>query len=317
MGEPTVKAADYLSAEELRDFTRRSDGAGFLALATAWFSIFAIFAVVAIWPNPVTVALAIVFLGGRQLSLAILMHEAGHKTLFANARLNDSLGQWLAAYPVLGDCEAYGASHREHHRLAGTDRDPDLPNYRAYPVRAASFRRKVLRDVTGQTGMKLVLGLLRGAGNRIMMRDGEGTGALRQGLIANAGLFAVLWAAGHPALYLLWIAAYLTTYPLVARIRQVAEHGNVPDLYDRDPRSNTRTTQANLLERLLLCPNHVNYHIEHHLLPSVPCGRLPALHARLRERGFYRDHPEAIASGYRDVLRRAVPDFGSGTPRAA
>ncbi len=126
-------------------------------------------------------------------------------------------------------------------------------------------------------------------------------------------LFAVLWTAGQPALYLLWVAAYLTTYPLVARIRQVAEHGNVPALYEADPRGNTRTTRANLLERVLLCPNHVNFHIEHHLLPSVPCWRLPALHRLLRERGFYRDHPAAIADGYLDVIRRAVPELAPRT----
>ncbi len=317
MADTTIKASDYLTADELRSFTQRSDAMGFVLVVGAWLSIALVFALVAVWPNPVTVLLAILLLGGRQLGLAVLMHEAGHKTLFRSPALNAVVGQWLAAYPVLGDCDAYGASHREHHRLAGTDTDPDLPNYRAYPISAQSFKRKLFRDVTGQTGLKLVAALFSGAGNRIMMRDGEGTGALRQGLIANAVLFAVLWALGHPALYLLWIAAYLTSYPLVARIRQVAEHGNVPSLYEADPRGNTRTTRANLLERLVLCPNHVNYHIEHHLLPSAPCWRLPSLHRTLQARGFYAEHPSSIANGYWDVIKRAVPDFDRSAPSAA
>jgi fatty acid desaturase len=317
MASTVIKASDYLTKDELRRFTARSDLAGFALILGAWLSIGLIFAMVALWPNVLTVLLAVLLLGGRQLGLAVLMHEAGHKTLFRTTALNDRIGQWFAAYPVLGDCDAYGASHREHHRLAGTDQDPDLPNYRAYPISADSFRRKLLRDVTGQTGFKLVVALFRGAGNRIMMRDGEGTGALRQGLIANAVLFCVLWAVGHPALYLLWVAAYLTSYPLVARIRQVAEHGNVPALYEADPRGNTRTTRANVLERLVLCPNNVNFHIEHHLLPSVPCWRLPALHRTLQERGFYAEHPRAIADGYWDVIKRAVPDFDHSAPSAA
>jgi len=312
-----VRASDYLGSEELRQFTARSNFAGLALLAGNWAAIAFIFAAVAAWPNVFSVLLALLLLGGRQLGLAVLMHEAGHKTLFRSQRLNDTLGQWLAAYPVLGDCDAYGASHREHHRLAGTGDDPDLPNYRAYPVSAASFRRKLLRDLTGQTGLKLLLGTLRGTGNRIMMRDGEGTNAVAQGFVANAVLFTVLWLTGHPALYLLWVGAYLTTYPLVARIRQVAEHGNVPALYEPDPRGNTRTTRASLLERMVLAPNNVNYHIEHHLLPSVPCWRLPTLHRLLVERGFYADHPQAIASGYLDVIRRAVPEFGNGSAPAA
>jgi fatty acid desaturase len=92
----------------------------------------------------------------------------------------------------------------------------------------------------------------------------------------------------------------------------VAEHGNVPGLYEPDPRANTRTTKANLLERVLLCPNHVNFHIEHHLMPSVPCWRLPGLHRLLVERGFYRSHPKAIAGSYLEVILRAVPDLDRG-----
>jgi fatty acid desaturase len=304
-----VRASDYLDRDELRSFTQRSDIAGFALLTVNWLMIAASFALVAIWPNALSVVTAVLLLGGRQLGLAILMHEAGHKTLFRSAALNQYLGQWLAAYPVLGDCEAYGASHREHHRLAGTQDDPDLANYRAYPIAAASFRRKLLRDISGRTGLRLLIGQFTGAGNRLMMREGEANPALSRGVAANALLFLALWSMGQAYLYLLWVVAYLCIYPLVARIRQVAEHGNVPALYDTDPRGNTRTTLASPLERLFLCPNHVNYHIEHHLMPSVPCWRLPRLHRLLRERGFYRDHPAAIASGYADVLRRAVPEL--------
>lgn len=312
-----MKASDYLSRYELRYFTTRSDLYGAWLIVANWLIIAAVFAGVALWTNPLSIVLGVIVLGGRQLGLAVLMHEAGHKTLFRTPALNGAPAQWLAAFPILGDCDAYGASHREHHRLAGTETDPDLPNYRSYPVSAASFRRKILRDITGRTGMKLLLGTLSGAGNRIMMRDGEGTSRVPQGLIANAVLFGLLWLAGQPLLYLLWVAAYLTSYPLVARIRQVAEHGNVSALYELDPRGNTRTTRANLLERLLLCPNNVNFHVEHHLLASVPCWRLPELHDTLVERGFYADHPDAIASGYWDVIRRAVPELDRRTTAAA
>lgn len=312
-----MKASDYLSRDEIQAFTRRSDVRGAWLVLQTWLWIGAIFALVATWTNPITILLAILLLGGRQLGLAVLMHEAGHKTLFKSQRLNEVIGQWLVAYPVLGDCDAYGASHREHHRLAGTEQDPDLPNYRNYPVSAASFRRKLLRDISGRTGSKLLLGLLSGAGNRIMMRDGDRSSSLAQGLLVNLALFTVLWSAGAPLLYLLWVIAYLTSYPLVARIRQVAEHGNVPALYELDPRGNTRTTRANWLEGLILCPNHVNYHIEHHLLPSVPAWQLPGLHRHLQTCGFYDDHPRAIANGYWDVIKRAVPELASRTAAAA
>lgn len=311
-----MDAQDYLSREEIRYFTERSDLAGAAMLAFNWLAIAVIFAGVAAWPGVITMVLAVLLLGGRQLGLAILMHEAGHGTLFRTPWMNRVFGQWLAALPVLGDCPAYAASHRQHHRHAGTENDPDLQNYRNYPISRESFRRKILRDVTGRTGSRLLLGLLRGSGNRIMMRDGEGTGALRQGLAVNAILFAVLLALGIGELYLLWVAAYLISYPLLARLRQVAEHGAVPDLYHPDPRQNTRTTRARWYERLLLCPNYVNYHLEHHLLASVPAHKLPQLHRLLTSRGFFCDHPDAVVDGYWQLLRRAVPEL-AGHPAPA
>ena len=312
-----MKASDFLSVEEVRFFTERSDLHGAWIVAFNWLSIAAIFAAVALWTNPLTIVLAVLLLGGRQMGLAVLMHEAGHKTLFKSQVLNETVGQWLCAYPILGDCDAYGTSHREHHRTAGTHDDPDLPNYQNYPVTRDSFLRKIKRDVTGQTGIKLLVGLVGNRGRSIMMRDGEKTNAVRQGLLVNLALFAVLLLCGIPELYLLWLVAYLTAYPLIARIRQVAEHANVPNLFDLDPRLNTRTTIPRWFERPFLCPNGVNYHVEHHLLASVPCHKLKALHQRLEEKGFYAGYEHTIARGYWDVIKRAVPDFDQSQPAAA
>jgi fatty acid desaturase len=70
-----------------------------------------------------------------------------------------------------------------------------------------------------------------------------------------------------------------------------------------DPFRNTRTTLAGPLARLLLAPHRVSYHLEHHLLMTVPAFRLPVLHRLLAERGAL---PEgATAGGYVEVLRLA------------
>ena len=56
----------------------------------------------------------------------------------------------------------------------------------------------------------------------------------------------------------------------------------MPDLYDPDPRMNTRTVDAPWWQKLLFAPNGVNYHMEHHFMASVPCYRLAALREHLR-----------------------------------
>ena len=97
--------------------------------------------------------------------------------------------------------------------------------------------------------------------------------------ITNVVLLAVLTAAGHPALYLLWVVAWLTTYRLLTRIRSIAEHAMVTD--PADPLRNTRTTLARWWERLLVAPNRVDFHLEHHLMMTVPHHNLPRLHRLL------------------------------------
>ena len=126
-----MKVSDYLSRDEVAYFTSRSDWQAWGLVLGNWLSIAAIFATVAVWPNPVTVLLAVVLLAGRQLALAVLMHDCGHRTLFRSARLNDVVGQWLCALPVMNDQPSYARGHLEHHRKAGTRDDPDLANYRA------------------------------------------------------------------------------------------------------------------------------------------------------------------------------------------
>lgn len=308
-----MKPTDILTKDEIARLTQRSDTLGWWMVASNWAMIALIFSVIALWTNPFTLLIGVLLLAGRQLGLAILMHDAGHKTLFQTDRLNHLVGQWLCAFPVLGDCDVYGSSHRIHHRTAGTPDDPDLPNYQSYPVTKASFLRKLKRDFSGQTGIKLLAATLVSGRRNMMLREGEQTNAALQGLTANALLLLILVSFSVGELYLLWVVAYVFAYPAFARIRQVAEHGAVPNLFNPDPRLNTRTTLPRWYERPFISPNFVNYHVEHHLLASVPCYRLPDLHRQLKARGFYAGHQEAIAQSYWDVITRAVPEWAPRT----
>ena len=87
----------------------------------------------------------------------------------------------------------------------------------------------------------------------------------------------------------------------MSRLRQVAEHAAVPDLYDPDPRHNTRTIPAGWLDRLVFCPLGVNYHLEHHMLASVPIYNLPRMHRLLKARGYY--DAVAFPGSYFSMLR--------------
>lgn len=304
----------YLSADERAALRRIRPLASWWMVLSNWLLVGAALALVAWAPNPLTIAVALAVIGARQLGLAVVMHEAAHGTLFTHRRLNDWVGNWLAAYPIWAEVAPYRAYHLLHHRRTGADDDPDLGLAAPFPITRASFRRKVWRDLSGQTGWKQARGVFRRdvgwecpRNQRALgMSEGDqpdvGWHKLLPVAMTNGVLLAALALAGHPLLYVLWAVAWLTTYRLVSRLRSIAEHGMVADRFD--PLRNTRTTRASWWERLLVAPNRVNFHLEHHLAMSVPHHNLPALHALLRSRGAFDEH--CVATGYAAVLRLAT-----------
>ena len=297
---------DALSRDDIKDLLVMRDWRSWLSVAVNWGLVAASFALVARWPNPLTVLVALFVIGARQLGFAVLMHEAAHRSLFASRAVNDVVGNWLCAFPIWSDTRPYRPYHLQHHAKNWTADDPDIGLAQPFPVSRASFRRKVWRDLSGQTGWKrLKATLKRDLGTskgRVKRNFDAGIEALYGVLITNGVLLGVLTLAGHPALYLLWIGAWLTTYSLVMRVRSIAEHAMVPD--PADELNNTRTTLARWWERLLIAPNCVNFHLEHHLLPTVPHYNLRRMHAMLRERGVLAT--SCVAGSYAEVIRLAA-----------
>ncbi|HVH97482.1 MAG TPA: fatty acid desaturase family protein [Enhygromyxa sp.] len=315
------RVTDYLDAAEIRELTTASDAHGFAALLTTWMMIAASFAVVAWHPSVLTVIVALIVLGGRQLALAILMHEAAHRSLFRTRRLNLVLGEWLCAAPVWGSLERYRKHHLRHHAHTNTDADPDLGLITPFPITRASLLRKFARDLLGLTGLRRVLGLLAidfgllsytaSTGARRLDQTGRSVGdviacgARNFGpvLISNATLALLLRASGHGSLYFLWVGAYLTTFSLFVRVRAIAEHACTQRSVDpfAEFGSNTRTTRAGLLARITVAPHNVNFHLEHHLLPTVPQHSLARMHRMLSQRGAL--DSQNVALSYLDTLR--------------
>ena len=84
----------------------------------------------------------------------------------------------------------------------------------------------------------------------------------------------------------------------------MAEHALVPHPDPTDAFGNTRTTLTSWWERMLVAPHNVGFHLEHHLVMTVPHYRLPRMHALLRDRGMLDD--SCVDVGYWAVLKRAA-----------
>lgn len=309
-----VSVTELFSREEIRELTQPSDIHGIWAVGSTWAVIGATFAGLALswsylpwWGKLLICIVAIAILAGRQLALAILMHDASHNSLFKTKWLNDNLVDWLCARPIWNDVHKYRAHHMRHHAKTSTPEDPDMSLVAGFPTTKKSIARKFIRDLTGITGLKFTIGrILMDAEVMKWTVANDVTWLPREdrkwydypakffknsskAIAVNVAMFGVLSAVGHPKLYLLWPLAYMTAFPLFIRIRSMAEHAGMQT--SNSALTNTRTTKAGWIARTFVAPIRVNYHMEHHLMAAVPYFRLPQMHQMLRERGFVPEPP--------------------------
>jgi fatty acid desaturase len=298
-----VDPRDFFTPEEWGPLTARSGWKGVALVAHAWGVVALAAAAAVVWP--VLIPLAVMIIGARQLGLAILMHEGAHGGLHPNAWINDVVGHWLCAVPIGASLTAYRPYHLKHHRFAQQPEDPDLVLSTPFPVTRASLRRKIVRDLTGQTYFKQRVApfLRRGRADEAMPEGAVVTArSVAPFLAVNAGLLALAILGGAWwSYFVLWLLPMATWFPMVTRLRNIAEHAVVPD--SSDPMRHARTTRANLLQRALIAPYWVNYHCEHHMFMYLPCWTLPAAHRLLTRKGVAARME--VQRGYWTVLKAA------------
>src|SRR4029450_11313324 len=93
---------EALSREEIQALLRPNDARSWLSIASDWGLVFAAVAAVAAWPPlptlPLVIVAALFVIGARQLGLAILMHEASHRSPFSHRPGNAGAGGWRGAH---------------------------------------------------------------------------------------------------------------------------------------------------------------------------------------------------------------------------
>src|ERR1700676_1290779 len=121
-----MRARNFLTEQELIEVRTRATWKSISLVVHAWTLILGSIAMVAAWPNPLTLVLAVATIGSRQLGLAILMHDGAHGSLANVVKTNMALSQWLCASPIFAETRAYRRYHLRHHAHTQQDDDPDL-----------------------------------------------------------------------------------------------------------------------------------------------------------------------------------------------
>ena len=286
-------------------FTRGLVAYNLAYVALAW--IVAVGAIAVFWafPHWYTFALAFVVVSSRQQALLNCEHEAVHRKLLPSLRLNNLVGTYLCAAAVGSPFGAAQARHLVHHRLLGTPDDPDRDLHSGDDKRS---RKGLVRYFLN--------GLLGGYAGMILMgpRSPEAAakaGSARRDLLSLAVMQAAI-AVGLTVAFAWWVYPALWLAPLATLtacchlIRSFVEHA-ISDEEAGAHANRLITIRSSWLERALLSPYFMNYHAEHHLLPSVPAPRLRRLQRRLAERDDL--PPLLVRPSYSGALRHYSRDL--------
>ncbi|KAB8330378.1 fatty acid desaturase [Scytonema tolypothrichoides VB-61278] len=206
------------------------------------------------------------------------MHECGHRTVFVNNRLNETVG-WCAGLLSFYNSTFDRYYHKWHHlytRVPG--KDPELTEPKP------SNLGKYLLIISGlpwwqgkiRGHFRACIGQLDDCPFVPRTARGEVIRSTRLQLAVYAGAIALSFAIGQPWFVLYWLLPLFVGQPIL-RFLMLAEHTGCT--LDANLLTNTRTTLTLWPVRFLTW--NMPFHAEHHLYPSIPFHALPKAHKQL------------------------------------
>ena len=268
----------------LSELTKRSDGRAALDM-TVWVALIIGSGVLAWtvrdswWAVPAFLVYGALYGGTSDAR----WHECGHGTAFRTPFLND-LFYYPACFMLARQAMFWRWSHFRHHTdtiVRGRDNEIVFR-------RPASFGRTILMFSNVKHGPQAMWSTLKTAfgtvdevaAELIPVED-------HPRLVRQARVFVAIWAAaiilslvtlspwpvlfiGGPTIYGAWLVVFFGLTQHAGLQENVLDH-----------RFSTRTVLMNPVFRFLYL--NMNYHVEHHMFPSVPYHALPKLHAEIRD----------------------------------
>jgi acyl-lipid omega-6 desaturase (Delta-12 desaturase) len=217
-----------------------------------------------------------------------LMHDAVHAAVIVPRRLNDLVGLWSGTIALL-PFEAWKKVHLQHHTWAGNiDQDPVMLIVNAYPTWPAWLRSTL--DVFWKSWLPLVALLQYGV---------FWLSSLRVALRETPSIATVLSLVVPPLVWcgmLFWLPTTfvlaglvpgLGLYLLMAEVVNLPHHLELPQyrgetklpLWEQHRIARTCLYPKWFAENVVL---NFNYHLEHHLYPSLSWYHLAEIHELLR-----------------------------------
>ncbi len=293
--------APTIDQDRLRDLQRRTDLRAtvdvvlWLALLVAT-GVWAYSTIWSLWSIPAFLAFGALYGGAADAR----WHECGHGTAFRSMWANDVVYH-LASFMLWRGPTVWRWSHYRHHTdtiIVGRDAEIVFQ-------RPASVPRALFAFTHLQGGPLMFWRLVQHSFGRI---DDEAKSFVPEteyrrvvwesrimvGIVVVAAVWSLVsWSivplmfVGLPTIYGAWLVVFFGITQHAGMREDVLDH-----------RYSTRSVYMNPIFRFLYL--NMNYHVEHHMLPSVPYRSLPALHDEIKDQ-LAPAKPNTLAA-YREIF---------------
>ncbi len=239
------------------------------------------------WFYPVS----LILIGSTQRAFVNLLHEASHKVLARNTKLNVLFGTVFSGYLVLHLYNPYRSSHIGlHHRFLGDpEKDPDFSFHLECGIydHSSSNRTFFLKNILlAMFGFRTLAYVKYVIEDRLMFRQEDIAVSMPITLRTERRVLVFQWAAilaavavfgVLPEFALFWVVPMFTSAIVIGWLSELAEHYPLPESESRRILM-TRNRHGWAIERFLLGRHNDNYHLVHHLNTGVPFWNMRKAH---------------------------------------
>ena len=311
------QVAQLVDPEEVRSLSEPSLLDTFAAIGVLWVEVIILLAAANLlprlplaWSIPVGILL-VLLMGLRMNAFGVILHEGSHGFLAKPRTLNDRICNWGIAFWTINSVEEYRPTHRLHHRYLGQERDPDRVFY-LVPARRGALTLLVLQDLFGVTAFRRATSRISGTSEA----SGAPVGLLAKPQLLVGKFVAQLIILGQFVFFqgvrrgvlfyiVFWLVPIVCMYPMILRLKTITEHFDPGLRQANSVHWIARTSYASWLQNHMVGAR-MEYHFEHHVLPTIPYRGLKRLHHRLDQADLFARHGEVISHGYVLFLTRAV-----------
>lgn len=236
--------------------------------------------------------ISLILIGSRQRALGTLLHEASHQTMARNKTINFILGTFFSGYLIFQSMSSYSRSHVQgHHSMFGDpEHDPDFKFALSEGLYQEHLTTQefcwsyiisplLLLKVPQYIRSILVSRLLdeRNVLETLWM-------SLYWSMIIGLSITLNAWKE----LILFWILPYLTSFQIIGWFIEMSEH--YPLMANKSPINMSRNRHSNVIEKFFTGMHNENFHLVHHLFPSIPFWNMVRAHTILMQDANYAQH---------------------------